>query len=493
MEGLYERLASVTGNLHLLLPEIVLTVGLLLVLFFGMVFHKGNPYQVHGGMLIFSLAILAGALTCNAFVGYAPDQHIAGMLVNDGMAYALKFILDTGALLALMMLYKRRSEYVSAYFMFFISALLGCHLLVMSSNLLMVFLSIEMISISSYLLAGFAFTKQATEGSLKYFIFGSVASAVMLYGLSILYGLSGSLAFNASQFVAAPGNETLVLVAVVLMCAGLLFKISAVPMHIWAPDVYDAAPMPVVAFFSVVPKLAGMGILAKLFLLLSGSTSGYDGQLVLSVVAMVTLAVGNFSALWQKRPKRLMAYSSIAQSGFLLIGIVSFLPQGIHAMLFYGCVYLIMNYAVFIFLDYFETEHGITHIEAFAGRGRFFVWPMVALLTALISLTGLPPTGGFMAKVFIFSVLWKAYETSEKSVLLWLFVFGLINAVVSLFYYLRIPFYAFLKGGDVPAPTVPKSAPFKNFFGFILVLLLLLLFFQPNVLMSWINRINFVL
>jgi NADH-quinone oxidoreductase subunit N len=270
-----------------------------------------------------------------------------------------------------------------------------------------------------------------------------------------------------------------------LSLSGFLFKIAGVPMHPWAPDVYEAAPMPIVAFLSTVPKLAGIAILAKFI----ESLPGPEWPLVVSAVAFLSLAAGNFPALLQNNAKRMMAYSSIAQSGFLLIGIASSLPQGMTMMLFYASVYVLMNFLVFLYLQYFEV-YEIDSIPRFAGASKNFLWPSVFCLVGLIALTGLPPTAGFTAKLFIFSSLWEAYALSGKPYLLILLVFGLLNTVVSLFFYLKIPYHAFLKTSE--SPQKQNNLTFENLLGLILVLLLLVLFFRPGLLMGWINRFNFV-
>lgn len=185
-----------------------------------------------------------------------------------------------------------------------------------------------------------------------------------------------------------------------------------------------------------------------------------------------------------------MAYSSIAQSGFLLVGIAAFLPTGVNFMLFYASIFVLVNYLVFLYLQYFESQ-GINSLELFAGTGRQFAVPTVLLLIGLIALTGLPPTAGFTAKLFVFSSTWEAYQLSGKPVLLWLLVFGLINTVIALFYYLKIPFYAFVRKGSNGSKGTTQT--FENVVGFGLVLLILLFFFRPDLLMRWINKINFVL
>lgn len=382
---------------------------------------------------------------------------------------------------------------LSEYFALLLSVVLGAHLLVMSINFLMIFISLEMISLGSYVLAGFSFSKRGAEGSFKYFLFGSVASAIMLYGFTMIYGLTGQLDFMSQDFAThfVNNKSALLFISSLMALAGFLYKISAAPFHPWAPDVYEAAPMPVVAFFSVVPKLAGIGILTKFTLVMgSGGQPFYDWQSIIALIAILSISIGNFSALWQTKPKRLMAYSSIAQTGFLLVGLSSFLEHGIQFMLFYAAIYMIVNFLVFIYLQYFESL-GFDSLETFSGVAKTAVVPVVFLLIGLIALTGLPPTAGFTSKFFVFSALWESYELTGNSLLLWLLVFGLLNTVISLFYYIRIPYYAFIRAGSVKVQTNIFVA--ENLFGLVLVVLILILFFNPGLLMGWINKINFVL
>jgi NADH-quinone oxidoreductase subunit N len=424
----------------------------------------------------------------------APVNILNSMLGSDSFTAFLKILIDRGGVLTVAMTWRNQSQrHLSEYYALITTVVLGAHLLVMSMNFVTVFISLELISISSYVLTGFSFSKAGAEGSQKYFLFGSVASAVMLYGFTLLYGLTGTFEFASAQFVDTlmKRDSTLFLVAGIMALSGFFYKMAAAPLHPWAPDVYEAAPMPVVAFFSVVPKFAGLGILAKFALAVNlFGHSHHDWQFVICFAAILSLTVGNFSALWQKRPKRLMAYSSIAQSGFLLVGVGAFIPHGINFMLFYATVYLLITFLVFFYLQYFESL-GLESMESFAGIGRTLVWPCVSLLIGFIALTGLPPTAGFTAKFFIFSSVWESYQLSGKGILLWLLVFGLLNTVVSLFYYLRIPFYAFIKKSD--SVRNANNPTFENFFAIGLVLAVLLLFFNPDLLMRWINKINFVL
>jgi NADH-quinone oxidoreductase subunit N len=490
VQSLNEELNSITESFAFFIPELILAAGIMTILLAGLFNNSRNN--------IFNTITLATAFSAFVFlIGNGLEVNAMlfnGMMQREGFGGFLMLLVDIAVVLTCFMsIQNMERRHLSEYYALLLSIALGSHLLLMSTNLTMIFLSIELISLSSYVLVGYSFSKSGSEGSLKYFLFGSVSSAIMLYGFSILYGISGTLDFTSQQFLNSlmDHSSPLLLIGGIMSMAGFLFKIAAAPMHPWAPDVYEAAPIRVIAFLSVVPKLAGIGILTKFLLAMHlFGQSQYDWQIIIAAIAILTIAFGNFSALWQKNPKRMMAYSSIAQSGFLLVGIAAFLPQGIHFMLFYAAVYLLMNFAVFIYLAYFET-HGIYSIASFAGTGKQFIWASVCLTIGLIALTGLPPTSGFTAKLFIFSALWESYELTRKVVLLWLLIFGLLNTVVSLFYYLRIPYFAFIKAGETPSNQ--KKLTFENFLGFILVVLVLVIFFIPGLLMGWINKINFVL
>lgn len=490
MQSLNEKLNGITESFPFIIPELILASGILIILLAGLFNNNRN--------LLFNTLTVITVLSAFVFLtttGLTVNLKLFnGMIHREGLGQFLMRLVDIAVALTCFMSYRNTDrKHLSEYYALLLSIALGCHLLLMSSNFIMIFLSFELISISSYVLVGYAFNKPGSEGSLKYFLFGAISSAVMLYGFSILYGITGTVDFSSPEFFHALTDQSspMVLIAGIMGAAGFLFKIAAAPMHPWAPDVYEAAPIRVIAFLSVAPKLAGIGILTKFLIAmhLSGQ-SEYDWQIIIAVIAIITITFGNFSALWQENPKRMMAYSSIAHSGFLLVGIAAFLPQGIHFMLFYATVYLLMNFAVFIYLSYFENQ-GIFSITHFAGRGKQFIWASVGLTIGLVALTGLPPTAGFTAKLFIFTALWEAYAITHKTLLIWLLVFGLLNTVVSLFYYLKMPYFAFIKAGE--ATGKGKKLTFENFLAFILVVIIVIVFFMPGLLMGLINKINFVL
>lgn len=491
MQGLDELLTGVTESFAYLIPELILTTGVLSVLFAGLFTNKNH--------LLFNITTMVAALGSLVYIAggeFSGEVTLFNnMLQRDGFGEFLMLLVDLSLILTcLMSMRQADARNLSEYYALILSVALGCHLLVMSSNLVMVFLSLELISISSYVLAGYAFNKAGSEGTLKYFIFGSTASAVMLYGFTILYGLTGTLDFSSELFFTGlVDNPTpLLLLGGLMGLAGFLFKLAAVPMHLWAPDIYEAAPMPVIALLSVAPKVAALGILLKFVLAINVyGQSAFDWQVILAVIAIISITFGNLSALWQSNAKRMMAYSSIAHSGFLLVGIVAFSSEGVQWMLFYAAVYTLMNFAVFCYLMYFE-KHGFFSMPSLAGQGKHLPWATVGITVGLVALTGLPPTGGFTAKLFIFSGLWESYEQTQKAVLFWLLLVGLLNTVISLFFYLRIPYYAFIRSGPEAVPLEKKDG-FENFLGLILVVVIVAIFFLPGLLMGLINRINFVL
>lgn len=445
------------------------------------------------------IGLAASILACAVSLADWNQQEEAvelfgGMVVNDRFSSWLKIICDVaGALTFLLSLpISQRHKHISEYTALVLSVVLGAHFLSMSVGMVMIFLSLELISISSYVLAGYSFRQEGAEGSLKYFLFGTASSAIMLYGLSLLFGLTGSATIASQEFVEGllAHQSLLLLVAGLMALAGFLFKMAALPMHFWAPDVYQAAPMPVVALFSVVPKLAGLAVLTRFVLAATayGQTL-IDWKAIVGLIAIFTITAGNVAALRQVNAKRMMAYSSIAHSGFLLVGVAALTEQSVQFMMFYAAVYFIANYVVFGYLQYFE-DRGVLTIPEFSGTGRTDPAAHALLLIAFISLTGIPPTAGFTAKLLIFTGLYDAYRIADDPFLLWILVLGLLNTVIALFYYLRIPYFAFLREAEIPHA---KYLTWTNFFGLVLVLALLGLFIRPDGLMGWINKITFAL
>jgi NADH-quinone oxidoreductase subunit N len=373
--------------------------------------------------------------------------------------------------------------------------LVGLNLMAKSVNLLMLFVALELVSIASYLLTTILKKqKGAIESGLKYILYGTLSSGVMLYGMSFLYGFGGSLSFTQPLFWTNLSllSGPLFLVIFLLTFAGFLFKVAAAPFHFWAPDVYEGAPTPVVAFFSTAPKIAGFVVIIRfLFQIKTYLAAPLQNDLVLLVggISLITLIIGNFTALWQTKARRLLAYSSVAHAGFVLAALAALATNAIEAVLFYLSILLFMNFGIFLLVQVLEEKLHIFDLKGLSGFGK--TYPMLGVLSIiiLISLTGLPPTAGFTSKLLIFTNIWQNYATSGSQMLLILLLAGLLLTGVAFFYYIRIPYFLFFKRNfSAPEKVVLQK---DNIVLALLVLPLLLFFFQPVWLTKIIQQVVF--
>ena len=493
-DALTDQLSQLTGDVWQLAPELSLVVSMLLLLGYDLLFKKHK--EIGLAAIAFCGLFATGVVLSVQWTQFDSSQLLMNNLLRlDQLAIFLKLLFCLGGILGLLIatrkgkgpnLFHSGESLVILY-----GLLLGVFLMSMAVNLLMVYLAIELVSICSYLLTALLKGKQRSEAALKYLLFGAVASAVMLYGISWLYGFTGSLDLsNPAFFVALTDIPVLPLsMALIMTLGGFLFKLGAVPFHIWSPDVYQAAPTSVVAVFSTLPKLAALVLVFRVFTLLPPV---FDWQLVLGVVAIASMTFGNFSALWQKDAKRMLAYSSIAHAGFLLLGIIANSSAGQLSLLFYGAIYLVMNFGAFLLIKQVEGATGSAAFESFKGLGSRMPYLGVLFVIVMIALTGLPPTAGFTAKLYVFSAIWEGWQLHEQPIFLWLFIFGLLNTALALFYYLKIPYYLFFKTSDQPV-GLNHVQTFNKVWGTIVVLPLLLLFFRSEWLMNVLNNISFVL
>lgn len=346
---------------------------------------------------------------------------------------------------------------------------LGMNLMAESRHLLMIYLSLELVSVISFVMAGFKINDaKSSEAAMKYVIYGGVASGIMLYGMSWIFGISQSLylgecAQKIALLSAAQGKvPEVVFIGTVCMMAGFGYKISAAPFHMWTPDVYEGAPTAVTAFLSVGPKAAGFAVLVRFFAdalgaqdaMIAGKVIDTPWPVIAGCLAMATMTIGNLSALGQENVKRMLAYSSVAHAGYMLLGFCVFSQTGVAAIVFYIVTYCFMNLGAFlIVMAVAERSGGDETMQAFRGLGRRA--PMVAVLMAifLVSLTGLPPMAGFVGKFYIFSAL-----VGAGGVWNWvLAVVGVVNSVISLFYYARILRVMYLEKGSSSEPTVVRG------------------------------------
>lgn len=492
---MYASLQKIIQDSGWILPEIFL-VALLIILLFTDLFSKKNtdyllPMFTIGGLVITLLFVVEQK---NVLEINSTSQLIYNSFLRlDGYATYIKVLIDLSAMLATAFTlyssdYKREAK--GEFYYLLITITLGLHLLIMANNLLMLFISLEIVSIGSYILTIFNFDKKGTESAIKYILLGALSTGIMLFGISLLYGINGNFNFPLSFENLSQDSVILLVLAVFITLSGLFFKISAFPYHIWTPDVYQGAPSPVVAFFSVAPKVTGLALLFKILapLLIPGEVGKFITYLITGL-AILTMTIGNFSALVQTNLRRMMAYSAIGHAGFLLMALVAAKDLAITAILFYFTVYLFMNFTAFGLVDIFGGKSGSNDVNNFKGLGLKMPFLGVIFVLTMISLTGLPPTAGFYAKLFVFSALWETYQITGNHLFLVLLGFGLLNTIVSLFYYLRIPYFIYFKKDDSGAILTSEPLLVYLFIGLI-SLPLIVIFFNPNWVLNVIGNIK---
>ncbi len=433
---------SIYESFGYVLPETILSIFFVLTLLTALLGKRRSKY-LPAYMALLGL-VLAGIFV---FKQIGVDELVfSGMYAVDPFSWFFKVIfLVTGILIILFSLQSRELESVSTkypeYFSLILSLTIGAFFMAGSSNLLMMYLSLELVSISSYILSGF--TKEnarADEASLKYVIYGAFSSGLMLYGISLLYGLTGETNLYAMNQALAVGGipKVTILIAIILMLVGLGYKISAVPFHFWTPDVYEGAPITVTAFLSVTSKAAGFAMLMRFFKIgfvdvaaapaivgMWAIFKGFNWTDIIAVLSVLTMTVGNLVALWQSNMKRLLAYSSIAHAGYLLMGFVTLTNFGMSALLMYFVAYLLMNLGAFYVVMLIANKYHTENMEDYKGLGYRSPYAAFALTVFLFSLTGIPPTFGFIGKLYLFAALINAHY-------IWLAIVGVLNSVVSL-------------------------------------------------------------
>jgi NADH-quinone oxidoreductase subunit N len=450
---------TVSEILGLILPQLVLLVAGLLVLALDLFLREARkvwlPYV--------ALLGLAGTVWATFHLWNRQEAPVAGILVADKFALFFQIIavLATGLVILTSIGYlKGRATHRGEFYGLLLLAGLAITLMAAAVDLVLVYISIELLSIISYVLTGFLFEdRKSKEAALKYFLYGAGASAIMLYGMSFLYGLTGTT--NLAQIatglaLAGDSMNGLTISAVVLLLVGFGFKVSAVPFHQWAPDVYEGAPTPFTAFLSVGSKAAGFAVLLRVFLTaLPGLRA--DWVVLGTTLSIVTMTLGNLVAIFQTNIKRMLAYSSIAQAGYILIGLVCWNPfaptselGGIGAVLYYLLAYLFTNLGAFTVVIAVEQATGSTEISEYAGLIRRNPWLAVALLIFFLSLIGIPPTGVFVGKLFIFGAAIRLQSIG-------LAVAGVINGVISVYYYYGVMRQAFFEppADETPILTAP--------------------------------------
>lgn len=344
------------------------------------------------------------------------------------------------------------------YYALLTTSVIGFSLMAAATDLIMVYVALETASISSYVLAGFLVKEdRSAEAGMKYFVYGAFATGAMLYGMSLVYGLTGQTGYYEIAQILGGGELTqsaqaVLLLATVAIVTGFGFKISAVPFHFWTPDVYEGAPTPFTAFVSTASKAAGFAILLRIFSagVVGAPEPGSGWWAVMVSICIVTMTLGNFVAIFQNNIKRLLAYSSIAQAGYALIGLVTLTPEGSGATMFYLLMYVFSNVAAFGGIVLVSNTTGSEKLEDFNGLSRRAPYLALVMLFAILSLGGIPPTAGFLGKFFIF-------RAAVDAGLWWLALIGILNAFVALYYYLSVAKYMYLYRSEDEDVSIPVS------------------------------------
>lgn len=483
--------------LKLAVPETVVVVTALVVLAVDLLALREQPVRIR-----FGLGAAIASLGCVLAILLALGRHentnlFGGMFVVDSLTNVVKAaILGLTIFTAVLSTSSKFTEHVGEYLALILLATAGMMFLVSAEDLLMIFISLELLSLSLYVLT--AFNKRnikSAEAALKYFLFGGMAAAFTLFGLSLLYGMSGSTNLpEIAKGLAGKGLDPLLIVAIVTTVIGFGFKVAAVPFHLWAPDAYEGAPTPSAAFIATGSKVASFFILFKVTAIgfaadSVGEPAGNAGWHAfaagwvptVAVVAVLSMVVGNLTAIAQSSVKRLLAYSAIAHAGYMLLGVMTHNEAGQSALLFYVITYALTTLGAFGVVAVVEEATGNDSIESFAGLSRRAPVLSLCLLVFLLSLGGIPPLAGFLGKFFVFSAI-VSVDPQGLS-LVWIIVVAIAMSAVSFYYYLRVLKAAYVTDGTKEAEAI--RVPLATLVALvILALLVVLLGCAPGLLLG---------
>ncbi len=440
-----------------ILPEIlILTLGILILVFepFWKEDQRRNAGWLTAGGLF--LAIIISLLFGQPG---EPTSVLGGMIRFDWLGFFFKLLfMFAGAATALLLMDHEKAGQRGEAYVLLLASLLGMNLMAVSSDLVMLYLAIETASIPLYILAGFLLAdERSTEAGFKYLLFGTLASTIMLYGFSLIFGFTGTTDLQkiAEVFTAGTISPLLAFGVLALVMVGLGFKMAIVPFHFWAPDVYQGSPTPVAGFLSTASKAAGFAVVVRFFFVALPAFAP-SWTLIFAALSAITMTVGNLLALTQTNIKRLLAYSSIAHAGYALIGVVAFSQLGAASVVFYLAAYIATNLLAFGVVMAFSRVTGLEDVTDYAGLSRRNPLMGLMMLAAFLSLAGMPPFGGFVAKVFVFAAGVQANYT-------WLVIVGILNSIIGVYYYLNVLKYVYLyrmEGENEEQHPVPLTRPY---------------------------------
>ncbi len=476
-------------DLIYLLPEIILLLTAVVVFALDLI----GPKKIAKAALPYVALAGLGLALLGMIPSVGKTQPVTTMLVVDPFALFFKALVVFGVALVILTAipyFRGRTPYPGEFYALLLITGLAICLAVSAVNLIMIYLSMEFLSITSYVLAGYLRQdRKSGEAAVKYFLYGATASAIMLYGMSLLFGATGTtglVGIRSALAGKAPAELIwLTVPALILLLAGFGFKASLVPFHQWAPDTYEGAPTPITAFLSTASKATGFAILIRVFIV-ALSVAQQQWIALLVAVSVLTMTLGNLAALRQTNVKRLLAYSSIAQAGYILIGIAAVLADprrtftGLNGVLIYLFAYLFTNIGAFSVVIAIEVFTGKVEVKDYAGLARRAPGLAGLLTIFLLSLAGIPPTGGFMGKFFVFG----AAVQSQMWILL---AIAAVNSVVAAFYYLNIVRYMFFVPAEDGAERVQVAIPLQVALG-VTALMTLLLGILPGPLITWASE-----
>jgi len=435
------------GDALYLLPEIIISIGASLLLLAPVSGIRGGTKTAKWAMLGL-LGLTAASVLFASWAVQNVDQTraFAGMFALDSFSifFKLLFIVTIAMITLLSDDYLRASRYSPwEYYSLIAFALCGMMFMASGIHLATIYVGLELLSLSSYILAGYFKTEQkSTEAAMKYFILGAVSSAILLYGISLIYGVTGTLSLvRISAAMSTQVTNDALMFGIMLLGAGLCFKIAAAPFHVWTPDVYEGAPTPITAFLSTASKSAAFAIFARIFYV-GMHHFRLDWQYVLAVIAALSMIIGNFGAITQDNVKRMLAYSSIGHAGYVLLGVLAVSEMGLRGVLVYSVVYVFATLGIWAtVLMLARHEYAGEQVADFEGLHKRAPFWAFAMFVFLLSLGGIPPTAGFIGKYFLF---YAAVGAGFG----WLAVIAVLMSAVSMFYYLRLVMAMYLKDGQ---------------------------------------------
>lgn len=463
-------------NFALLTPEIVLAVLSLGLLAVGLLIPPGS----RKGMFPLTVFALLGTLAYTIFDFFTGERAalLQGMYLHDQFAGFFKILFLVAALLVVLSSSGYVQKFQAArgeFYPLLIAATLGMMLMSAAGDLVTLYVGLELMTITFFILVAYNTNDgKSSEAGIKYLVLGTASSAILLYGISLIYGLTGSTQmFDIAQALGTDISPATILASVFFL-AGLGFKISLIPFHMWAPDIYEGAPTPITAYLATGSKAAAFAAVVRFYLLMMyGQTFNESGQMILLVLAAMTMILGNLMAIPQKSMKRLFAYSGIAQAGYILVGIiavsvpaVSVFVDGVKGVLFYLMIYVVANLGAFAVITHVSETQGTDDISAYAGLAKRSPLAAAVLTACVLSLAGIPPLAGFAGKFYLFSAVMSQGIT-------WIAFIGFVMSMVSVYYYVSIVKVMYLTEGEgLPDTPVHGASKFTMVFALVVTLFL---------------------